>query len=542
MLYKNVPILAFEKNITVAHDYEKGATAFACENLIGISRTSQALSQLNKTISVGYSEGNHNTWRSIALNTVYIDIDYIDLQQITSDVRLNFTIVPINDSNIIALESCVIDTPEITVVSLPAIAHYEYTTYSFSVSRDGAASLTGTITLKFTNGTTIVITVVGTRAKQLSLVPEETISYKVSYNTQISKSMNKELRAMLAEYPDIEVTYKYIVAEYFFEQVLQVLRQEQSLTTTTVLWDRIVNLQNIQQGTNLLTLDATSIKGFVGCNSIVLLGGDSLQFAQVASIEGNAIRLTSSLSEFERVTIAPVYTGYKTTGSTFYRDYYNKLFTLNTTEKVYNCSLHLPTTNDYLMLNNRLVFNKPIASRDFANKQDVTLMRIAQSAPFINIDKPKSVYEENITLQTTDYAKFLQIMYFVDYTKGSFNSFWITDSVNENLTLAEDINTANLTKTLVIDEGIKVPEKDKFGIYIKNELGEEYCYQIDSVGVNSKGKTTLLLDKNIESILKMDRPHVLKLLRRVRVKDDSFDVTLDNYYTRSIKFAITEVL
>lgn len=542
MLYENVPILAFDKRTTISSNYEKGASTVPLDSLIGISRNSQKINQLNKTVTTGYSEVKHNTWRSIALNTVYIDVTYVDLQQITSDVRLNFTIVPINDSNIINLESCVISTPEITVISLPAITHYEYTTYSFSVAKDGAASLNGAITLKFTNGTVLVITIVGTRSKQLSLIPEETISYKVTYNTQISKSMNKELRAMLAEYPDIEVTYKYIVDEYFFEQVLQVLRQEQSLTTTTVMWDRIVNLQNIQQGTNLLTLDATSIRGFIGCNSIVLLSGGSLQFAQVTSIDGNSIRLTSSLSEFERVTIAPVYTGYKTAGSTFSRDYYNKLFTLNTTEKVYNCSLHLPTSNNYLMLNNRLVFNKPITSRDFANKQDVTLIRIAQSAPFINIDKPKSVYEENITLQTTNYAKFLQIMYFMDYTKGSFNSFWITDSVNENLTLSENINTANLTKTLVIDEVIKVPEKDKFGIYIKNELGEEYCYQIDSVGVDGKGKTTLLLDKIIETSLLMSKPHVLKLLRRVRVKDDSFDVTLDNYYTRSIKFAITEVL
>ena len=410
----------------------------------------------------------------------------------------------------------------------------ELKTFNFRVVK-GSENIDGYITFTFSNGFIFKLKLNVVSTQYLVFQPEKRVDEKLTYKTEISQSMCKELRAKLAQNPLYKLKYQYILDENQLAQVVNDFQAQATENYIVPLWLYIYEAKDLFYSVGTQSIE---IKGKFPYlregDHFVFTDNHSAQNCIVQNISGNVILLKNGLNyQFEgHCFIIPCRQAAALNGIAISREL-NGVFKMSI-EYTFKKHTLLFKALDLPLLNNIPVLTLPFRNGAMSNQQDIKIIQDTTTFPFVHINKERGLYTMNID-SDVDRENYFKWLDFINYCSGRFKSFWLPTRTRDFELSTDAIETNSF---ISVDNSFNL--KTGYGLAITFE-NETVYYLITDITFEN-GLTNIILDKPLPKTITVSDKYRISLLLRCRLNDDEITIEHSNYYNKTISLNAIEVL
>lgn len=406
--------------------------------------------------------------------------------------------------------------------------------FNFRITK-GSENIDGYITFTFSNGFIFKLKLNVVSTQYLVFQPEKRVDEKLTYKTEISQSMCKELRAKLAQNPLYKLKYQYILDENQLAQVVNDFQAQASENYIVPLWLHIYEAKELFYPVGTQSIE---IKGSFPYlregDHFVFTDDQSAQNCIVQSISGNVILLKNGLNyQFEgHCFIIPCRQAAALNGIDVSREL-NGVFKMSIE---YTFKKHTPNFKalDLPMLNGFPILSLPFRNGAMSNQQDIKIIQDTTTFPFVHINKERGLYTMNID-SDVDREKYFKWLDFINYCAGKFKSFWLPTRTGDFKLSTDAVETNSF---ISVDNRFGLKTGYGLAISLNNETN---YYLIQNITFEN-GLTNIILDKPLPKSINISDNYRISLLLRCRLNDDEITIEHSDYYNKTISLSAIEVL
>lgn len=519
-------------------EYENNTSLFSANKQLNL--------QYSSVLQDGFKLGTGDDLKGFVLttptqlfyNTIYFDPSFFNLG--------NISVSRVEEINVwnaflkpVTLSKLDYDTSQGVLIETSSNNNFnalELKVFKLKVDKNGSPLVNISANFSFSNGFKFVLPITGSRTLIVSYIPDKQFSETITFKTEISQSQRKELRAKLYSDPIRKYNYRYLIDEELLSHFSNLFNSAQSKQYLVPTWQEMMLLKNgISSGTKTITIDE-ELRGF-NENSQILLWVDEFNTYTTKIIKRNANTITFKDSiprKFERCFIIPCELYTIQDSISMSREYENNIFRANITYTQNNANLNAKQL-DLPLLKGEPVFNIGYIKGNILSQQKVTFINDTFANPFQHIEQDKGLFKlsgQIIRNSLKDYHKWLD---FLNFCSGRFKAFWLPTNFND-LTLAADakINHAFLE----LKHSVSINSRNAVMISF---AGQTFYSKIKN-NVVENGITRIILEENLPFNLQLGTNYRISLMYRVRLNEDEQTIEHEDYYTKSISFATTEIL